>query len=85
MQKTVESPDFVQQGDYGTLIACKFYPHTPLTSKYLIVVYKEIDKTDGFILTSYFTNQPNKNRKTLWKHLHCFFSLSPEQNYKFEK
>jgi len=65
--ETVENPDFIQEGDYGTLVAVKFYDETLLTSKYLIVIYREIDKTDGFILTSYFTNKPNEKKKTTWK------------------
>ncbi|OGW17210.1 MAG: hypothetical protein A3G93_04550 [Nitrospinae bacterium RIFCSPLOWO2_12_FULL_45_22] len=61
------NPDLVQKGDYLTLIAIKFHAETPLTSKYLLVVYKEINKIDGFVLTAYFTNKPLKWREVLWK------------------
>lgn len=66
--ETLSNPDLVQKGDYATLIALKFYAQTPLTSKYLVVVYKEISKIDGFVLTAYFTNKPAKWREVLWKH-----------------
>jgi len=35
--ETVSSPDYVQEGDSGTLIAVKHYPKTPLTEKYCCV------------------------------------------------
>lgn len=63
----LSNPDLIQKGDYATLIAFKFYDETPLTSKYLVVVYKEIGSTDGFVLTAYFTNKPLERREVLWK------------------
>jgi len=65
--KTLEKPDLIQEGDFGGLIAMRFFRNTPLTSKYLVVIYKEVSKEDGFIITAYFTNQPSKRRKTIWK------------------
>lgn len=64
--ETVTSPDLIQQGDFGELIAIKFYEETPLTSKYLIVVYKEI-VFDGFIITAYYATKPSERRQTIWK------------------
>jgi len=66
--ETIQFPDFIQKGDYNTVLAIKFFKKTPLTSKYLIVVCKEINNNDGFILTSYFTNKPSATREILWKH-----------------
>jgi len=66
--ETLTYPDLIQKGDYVTLIAIKFYNETPLTSKYLVVVYKEINKIDGFVLTAYFTSKPSERREILWKH-----------------
>jgi len=57
----------VQEGDFETLFAIKHYAKTPLTSKYMVVVYKETSAADGFILTAYFTNHPSEQRKILWK------------------
>lgn len=65
--ETIGGPDIVQKGDFGTLLAIKFYKKTPLTSKYLVVVYKELNKTDGFVLTAYFTNKFSERREIIWK------------------
>lgn len=65
--ETVSRPEMIQQGDYGELLAIHFYHKTPLTQKYLVVVYKEIGVDDGFIITAYFTTQPSVRRIVLWK------------------
>ncbi len=65
--KTIEKPDLIQEGDFGELLAIKFFRSTPLTSKHLVVIYKEVSEEDGFIITTYFTNQPSQRRKTIWK------------------
>ena len=65
--ETVEEPDFIQEGDYGVLLAIRFYPHTTLTSKYVIVAYRELGDDDGFVLTAYLTSRPSPRRRTLWK------------------
>lgn len=65
--ETINNPDCIQRGDFGTLLAIKYYKKTPLTSKYLSVVYKEINKTDGYVLTAYYTNEPSKRREIIWK------------------
>ena len=65
--ETVSDPEIIQEGDFGELIAIRFYPNTPLTSKFMIVVYKEVDAKDGFIMTSYLTTRPSKRRITKWK------------------
>lgn len=65
--ETLSDPEVVQQGDYGELLAIRFYPRTPLTRKYLVVVYREISADDGFVLTSYLATQPSSGRITIWK------------------
>jgi len=65
--ETVNIPDYVQEGDFGTKIAVRFYHDTPLTDKYLAVVYREIGPSDGFIITAYFTTEPAKWREVLWR------------------
>jgi len=65
--ETVENPHYILEGDYGELLAIRFYEETPLTEKYLIVAYKEITDEDGFILTTYFTKEPSKRREIIWK------------------
>ncbi len=65
--ETVEFPDYIQAGDFGGLLAIRYYEQTPLTSKYLVVAYREQTLDDGFILTAYFTSKPSDKRKQLWK------------------
>jgi len=65
--ETVIDPDLIQRGDFGELIAIKFYEKTPLTSKYLVVIYKEVMDTDGFIITAYYATKPSERRQVLWK------------------
>ena len=56
--ETLGKPDIIQRGDFGELLALRFFKQTPLTSKFLVVVYKEVSADDGFILTAYFTSRP---------------------------
>ena len=65
--ETISTPDSIQGGDFGELIAVRFYSKTPLTRKHLIVVYKELSGQDGFVLTAYFTITPSKRRTIIWK------------------
>jgi hypothetical protein len=65
--ETLAEPDLIQRGDFGELMAVRFYPETLLTSKFLVVVYKEINSEDGFILTAYLTSRPSARRETIWK------------------
>lgn len=64
--ETIASPEKVLQGDSGELLAVRFYPQTPLTSKFLVVAYREVAADDGFILTAYFTNRLSTRRVILW-------------------
>ncbi len=66
--EAIENPDYIVGGDFGELLAIKLYKKTPVTeNKFLIVVYKEITKLDGFILTAYFSRGINKKRRVIWK------------------
>jgi hypothetical protein len=65
--ETVASPDYVQEGDSGTLIAVKSYPKTPLSQKSCAVVYRQIGEMDGFVITAYFTSGPAVWRRIVWK------------------
>lgn len=49
------------------VLAIRFYPETPLTSKFLVVAYRELGPEDGFILTAYLTGRPSDRRVVLWK------------------
>ncbi|MHB2149856.1 hypothetical protein ACX8XP_12430 [Calditrichota bacterium LG25] len=66
--ETLKTPDMILNGDFGELLAVKFYANTPVSKKkYLIVEYKEITDVDGFILTAYFSRKLSKRRKVIWK------------------
>ena len=64
--ETISNPDIIQQGDFDELLAIKFFDNTPLTKKYLVVIYKEINE-DGFVITAYFTRKPLERRLIVWK------------------
>jgi hypothetical protein len=65
--ETLTSPDLVQEGDFGTLLSLKLFSRTPLSRKFLLVVYRELGVSDGFILTAYFTNQFSTRRRVVWR------------------
>ena len=65
--ETVNHPDRIQEGDFGAKLAVRFYSQTPLTAKHLLVIYREIDPTDGFVITAYFARELVKWREVLWK------------------
>ena len=65
--ETVEPPEMILLGDYGEKLAARFYRATPLTSKYLLVAYKELSATDGFVVTAYFSRKVADWREVLWK------------------
>lgn len=67
VEQTLQEPDVVQQGDFGELLAIRFYPTTPLISKHLVVVYKELSETDEYILKAYLTRRPSNRRQTVWQ------------------
>ena len=65
--ETIENPRIVCEGNRGELIAVS-YKHEQ-TNKFIIVIYKEVDLKDGFIIAAYLSNQEQKfeKRKVLWK------------------
>ena len=58
---TIEEPDWVTRGYGGALVAWKGYGRKGT----LAVVYKELNKRDGFVVTAFFTSKPSKRRK-IW-------------------
>ena len=65
--ETIADPDIVQEGDFGELLAIKFFSDTPLTEKFLVAVYREINDEEGFLITAYFTRSSSKRRKVIWR------------------
>lgn len=55
----IEQPDWVTRGYRGGLIAWKARGR----KRYLAVIYKEIGKRDGFVITAFFTLNPRKRNK----------------------
>jgi len=65
--QSLEDPDMVQAGDFGELVAIRHWPATSLGSKHVVVAYREVDQSDGFILTAYLARRPSRSRSILWK------------------
>lgn len=65
--ETLAGPDMVQRGDFGVLLAVRFYPETPMREKFLVVAYREVSAEDGFILTAYLTRRPSARREIVWR------------------
>lgn len=61
----IKNPDFILKGDVGEFLAVK---KTLGKNLWLVVVYKEINRKDGFVLTAYLTTDSRWlfRRKILW-------------------
>jgi hypothetical protein len=60
--ETIENPDFVVRGNKGTLKAVKNMGR----NKWLVVIYRETSKKDGFVITSYFLGNKPKG-EIIWQ------------------
>ena len=58
----VEDPDLILPGYRGALIAVKELARR----RYLAVVYRELSKNDGFVITAYVTSKVTK-RPVIWR------------------
>ena len=58
---TIQSPDLVQRGDFDTLLAAKAQD-----AIYLVVVYRELSPSDGFVVTAYRTRRL-RQREVVWR------------------
>ena len=58
----MENPDFVVRGNQGALKAAKNVGK----NKWLVVVYREVTKTDGFIITAYFVDKKPRG-EIIWQ------------------
>ncbi len=56
--EAVEGPDLVVQGNGGTLKAARSVGR----GKWLVVVYREVSRHDGFVITAYQLNTRPKGR-----------------------
>jgi hypothetical protein len=60
--ETVEDPEMILRGDEGALVAAR----RVAPRRHLAVVYKEVTRHDGFIVTAYFTRRLAR-RTVLWR------------------
>ena len=63
---TIASPDLIQEGDFGVLLAGRYYCHEPLAHGFVVAVYREVGETDGFVITAYFARRLSAARRVLW-------------------
>lgn len=59
---TVEDPDFVLRGQRGSLIAVRGQGKR----RYLKVIYRQLSKQDGFVITAFFASKIERTR-VLWR------------------
>jgi len=65
--ETLENPDLIQRDDStGALLALRFYEQIPENKKFVVVVYLEVNRYDGFITTAYLRKQPSSNKRIIW-------------------
>jgi hypothetical protein len=57
-------PDVVYEGDGGELLAVSIRS----AQRYLVVVYREVSPSDGFVITAFFTTRIGKieRRRVVW-------------------
>lgn len=62
--ETVKEPEAIYKGSSGENISIREVGD----GKYIVVIYKEINKDDGFIITSFLTRRAKqfKRRKKIW-------------------
>ena len=61
----VGAPDAVYVGDGGELLAIARWP----AQAHLVVVYREVSSTDGFVITAFFTTRIRQieRRRLIWQ------------------
>jgi len=60
--ETIERPDLVARGDSGSLKAARNWGR----QKWLVVIYRELSRSDGFVITAYFLDAKPKG-KMVWR------------------
>ncbi|HEY9702215.1 MAG TPA: hypothetical protein V6C58_07200, partial [Allocoleopsis sp.] len=67
--ETIADPDYIVTGKNNELTAIKHYNKTVITEKDAIVVYKEINNNDGFVVTAWLTSKRDKilKRGIIWQ------------------
>jgi hypothetical protein len=60
--ETIERPESIMRGNRGTLKASNSFGK----GRWLVVVYREVSRRDGFVITAYFLNA-RPNGKIVWQ------------------
>ena len=63
--ESINDPEEIIEGDEGEKIAIKRF-----NNKHIVVMYKETDVVDGFVITAFMTSEierVRKDRRTIWK------------------
>ena len=65
--EAIEHPEFVYLGSNEEYLAIRKLNND--TSKFIVVIYKEVNENDGFIITSFVTNKKPyfTKKKMIWK------------------
>lgn len=63
--ETIDEPEKIYEGKMGECIAVRKIEE----NKYIVVIYKEIKREDGFIITAFLTKRKKtlERRRTLWE------------------
>ena len=63
--ETITEPDYIYKGIGEELLAVKEI----IPQKYLVVIYREVDLNDGFVITAFLTKRKKQldRRELLWK------------------
>jgi len=63
--ETIEEPQAIYKGNGGELLAVKEIE----SGKYIVVVYKELNKEDGFVITAFLTRRKEQleRRDKVWE------------------
>ncbi len=63
--ETVEEPEVIYEGKTGECIAVKEIEK----GKYIMVIYRELNKEDGFVITAFLTRQRKQleRRRKIWE------------------
>lgn len=64
--ETIENPLCIYEGNSEACIAVSMKQE--ITGKFIVVVYKEISPTDGFVITAFISNKEQEfnKKKILW-------------------
>ena len=65
--ETIENPFCIYEGSRNECIAVS--EKQPQTGKFLVVIYKETEPADGFVITAFISNKQFEfdKKKLLWK------------------